>query len=145
MAHNVSAVSTKIQINGIGTISDFADDQSPFEVEPIDIGGSGMNICGDLVYWQKSNPIQLKISVIPESVSDSKLYQAFNRHKVRHNEVGQLDDKGYTINITQTQGARQKYARTYNCAFPMNMPFISVSNDGRHTGKTYTFVCEDNV
>lgn len=145
MAHNVSAVSTKIQINGIGTISDFADDQSPFEVEPIDVGGSGMNICGDLVYWQKSNPVQLKISVIPESVSDGLLYKAFNEHKVRHNEVANLDDRGYTIQITQRQGSRSMIARTYVGAFPMNMPFISVSNDGRHTGKTYTFVCEDNV
>ena len=143
MAQNVSAVSSKVVIDGCGTISQFADDQSPFEVEPIDIGGTGMNIQGELVFWQKSNPIQIKISVIPNSEDDYKLWRYFNKRKVRDGHVGVMESEGTTITITQNNkfgGAEWVYT---NCV-PMNFPVgVNASNDGRYTGKTYTFVGED--
>ena len=145
MAKNISAVGTKIVIRGLGTgsvtVTDFSDDQTPFDVQAVETGGAGMNIQGDMNFWQKSNMVQISIGVTPDSVSDHKLHAMFCACKVRNGGVGyRIPDRGGQMEITQNGGISESYV----CVVPNQMPAgHSASNDGRFTGRVYTFFAED--
>ena len=145
MGKNISAVGTSITISGLGSrtvvVTDFADDQTPFDVQAIEIGGAGMNINGMMPFWQKSNMVQISIGVIPDSKSDYDLHDMFCACKVRNGGVGnKIPDQGGQMVISQRNGITDSYF----CVVPQNLPpGHSASNDGRFTGKVYTFFAED--
>lgn len=129
MAYNVSAIGTKITVDG-KEITNFADDNTPFSVQPVETGGTAMTIKDTLLFYNRHNGVKIDISVIPDSVSDARLYQISRERE-------QLD-KGFEIVIT-TKDATY----TYTGCFSINDNVgVEATNDGRFKGKTYSFMGE---
>jgi len=72
-------------------ISDFADDSDPFDFPVLQIGDSGMGLNGDLVVWQKPNPIKVTLNVIPGSFSDINLAILLEANRTGKNKSSARD------------------------------------------------------
>lgn len=55
------------------TIADFADDADPIDAPDLQISEAAMGLNGDLVVWNRANPLEVGVNVIPTSQSDVNL------------------------------------------------------------------------
>lgn len=55
------------------TLADFADDADPIDAPDLQISEAAMGLNGDLVVWNRANPLEVGVNVIPTSQSDVNL------------------------------------------------------------------------
>ena len=150
MAVNISGYGLRIVVQASlsfpsgFTITEFADDGDPLDVPALTIGESAMGLNGDLISWSKANPIELTLSVIPNSAGDKNLQILLNnnrpgRGKVPIHDVIQLTAQYSQTSIFQLPGT---YLYT-NGIITSGIPGNSVSSAGRVKTKAYTFSFEN--
>lgn len=139
MAVNLSGTGSWVRV-GAKTITEFADDQSPFEIEDMEVAGTGVNLQGTMTYWAKGATSKIKIGVIPHSDSDEYLRTLLLRTKPSNNSTGIYD---FTMTCMSGAGGR---ARDFKgCVIVSGPPADSVATEGRINGHSYTFVGEETT
>ena len=132
MAYNVSAVGSKVIVDGV-EIKDFADDASPYSVQPIETGGTAMTIKDTLLFYNVHNGVRIDISVLPGSKSDADLYKISKERE--------QSDSGIKIAI-----ANKDNTYIYEGCFSVNDHVgVEAKQDGRLKGKTYSFIGENGT
>ncbi len=122
------------------TISQFADDADPFDSPDIQIRDKGMGLNGDLIVWGKAMPVNVKISVIPDSDDDANLAILLQANKVGagRNPVNDV----ITMIGTYPDGS---FVVLTNGALTDGPAMSSVSSSGRMKSKSYSFSFENNT
>lgn len=76
---NVSGYGASIRLvasttfpNGV-TLTDFADDADPIDAPDLQISEAAMGLNGDLIVWNRANPLECGVNIIPTSESDVNL------------------------------------------------------------------------
>lgn len=122
---DISMAGAVVSIQGSGitvsNITEFSDD-NPISVSDLEVAGSSMNLNGELITWYKPSPIEVSLSLLPNSESDRKL-KAF----IRAVSIG-----GKEVNV----------ADAYISALTITVPILAENRNGstaQATGKCYTF------
>jgi len=142
---------TNISVNGLeislkasitfpqGTpITAFADDSDPFDIPELQIADTGMGANGDLVVFSTPNPIEVSVSVIPNSDDDKNLAFLYEQNRAGKNKKSVKD----VITMTGIYPDDSKITLT-NGALVSGMPGNAASSAGRLKSKTYTFRFEN--
>lgn len=122
------------------TITSFADDADPFDLPSLQIADKAMGGNGDLIGWQKPQPIVVSLSVIPNTQSERLLSVLFETNRVGRGKLAVFDlitmtgiyQDGRTITLT-------------NGFLTDGMPGLSVSSAGRLKTKTFSFAFENEA
>lgn len=119
-------------------IEQFADDADPFDFPDIEIAQIAMGLNGDLLTWSKATPLQVTLSVVPESDDDNNLAVVWQANRVGKNKQSARDiitlvgkyPSGYTVTLT-------------NGKMTNGSPSNSISSAGRMKSKQYKFAFEN--
>jgi hypothetical protein len=122
------------------TITQFADDADPFDIPSIQIRDKGMGLNGDLVSWGKAQPVNIKISVIPDSADDINLAILLRTNKVGAGRNPVTD----TINLVGTYPDGNIIVLN-NGVITDGPPASGVASSGRMKSKEYSFSFENMV
>lgn len=146
MAENITGFGLKVQIVAsttfpVGiTITQFADDADPFDAPSIQIADKAMGLNGDLITWNKANPILATINVIAGSSDDNNLSILFETNRVGKGKLSVNDT------ITMTAIYPDGSTRTYTEGrITDGMPGDSVASEGRQKTKAYLFAFENTI
>lgn len=119
-------------------ITQFADDQPPFEVDPIEVTGSGVGLNGDLVTHTKPVASPVKLSVIPNTSDDADLAAMLQMSR-----AGSPVAAIAIIPTLKVEYPLKGVALTYKMGKMQGGPNgDNVSNEGKIQGKQYSFVFE---
>lgn len=121
-------------------ITNFADDNDPFDFPSMQIGDSAMGLNGDLIIWSKANPIKVTLSVVPQSVDDELLSILFQANRVGKGKANVRD----IITMTGIYPSGQIVVLN-NGFITDGMPGTGVASAGRLKSKTYNFSFENGV
>jgi hypothetical protein len=119
-------------------INQFADDLDPLNISSTKVADKAMSVNGDLAWWSTPSPLEIEISVMPNTTSDINLGLLLEANRVGQGKTGARDQIRLTINypagnfITYTGGA-----------ITDGPVASSVSSQGRLKGKTYRFAFEN--
>lgn len=133
----INLVASKTFPQGI-TLTQFADDADPFDLPSMQIADKAMGVNGDLVVWNRANPIIPTINVIPGSDDDRNLQVLFEQNRVGKGKLGAGDEITMTgiypdgSTITLTKGK-----------ITDGMPGKSLASAGRLKSKAYVFAFEN--
>jgi hypothetical protein len=124
---------------GLG-ITQFADDTDPFDIPDLVVADKAMGLNGDLITWQKPNPINMSISVIPSSDSDINLAILLEANRVGRGKIGARDI--ITMTISYPEG---NFIILQQGVITNGMPASSVASSARLKSKTYGFTFENRI
>ena len=143
---NVSGFGASIRLvasntfqNGV-TLSDFADDADPIDAPDLQISEAAMGLNGDLVVWNRANPLEVGVNIIPTSESDVNLdvLAAANRVGKRKNSAKDV----ITLVLTYPSGmviTLNKGTLTTGSVIP------GIQSQGRVKTRQYRFKFENVV
>jgi hypothetical protein len=144
--NNIGGFGLKIFVNASVTfpigflVTQFADDGDPFDVPNIQIRDKAMGLNGDLVSWGKAQPVNIKISLIPDSQDDINFTILAKTNKVGlgRNPVNDV------INMVGTypDGSVVVLTNGVMTDAPLGS---SVASSGRMKSKEYSFSFENNI
>ena len=120
------------------TITQFADDADPFEVEDLTIADAASGLNGDLVVWSKAAPVTVTLNIIPGSDDDKNLSMLANLNRVGAFKVSTKDV--VSLIGTYPNGTKKAFI---NGAMVVGSPSPSVSSSGRMKTRKYTFKFEN--
>lgn len=141
---DISANGLEIIVKGSVTfpsgfsVTQFADDSDPFDLPDITIADTGMGVNGDLVSWTTPTPIEMNVSVVPNSDDDANLAILFEANRAGKNKRGAKDK----ITITGIYPDGKKVTLT-NGVIISGAPANSGTSSGRMRSKTYGFRFEN--
>ncbi len=141
--HDISAFGFQVSLIAsvtypIGIIlSQWADDQDPFDIPSLQIADSAMGINGDLIKWSKANPVKITLSVVPNSRDDALLAILLQANRVGRGKVSANDE--ITIVGVYPTG---RIITLSPGVITDGMPGNAVSTAGRLKSKTYAFSFE---
>lgn len=144
MSLNVTGFGSTLYITASETfpigfpITQFPKDVDPLEVSVQPITEVEMGVNGDMMTWASANPIEVKISVIPDDTDDLNLSILHNANRVSRGKTSAGDV--ITLVVVLPSG---KISRYTNGVITDGPPAGSVSSAGRIKTKTYTFMFED--
>ena len=121
-------------------ITEFADDNDPFDLPSLQIADSAMGLNGDLISWSKANPIKVTINVIPGSFSDINLGILLEANRVGRGKIGARD----TITLTGIY-PDGRFITLTSGIITDGLPGNAVSSAGRLKTKTYNFSFENKI
>ena len=121
-------------------ISQFPDDADPITAEPINIAESAMGLNGDLIVWQKAEPIKLSFSVIPGGDDDDNLAILADNNRVAKGKFPVQDS--ITIVKIFPNGNTETYANGILMSAPVG---TGIASTGRLKTKTYSFAFEQKI
>jgi hypothetical protein len=121
-------------------LTQFADDQDPFDLPSIQVTDKAMGLNGDLITWSKANPIITSVALIPGTDDDRNMAVLLEANRVGKGKSSVQDvitltgvyPDGRTITLTEGR-------------ITDGMPGNGVSSAGRLKSKTYSFVFENKV
>lgn len=121
-------------------ITQFADDADSIDMPGITIAEVAMGMNGNLVSWNRANPLPLTINVVPGSEDDQNLAVLANANRVAQGKVNALDI--ITLNVVYPDGRQISFTggKLVNAQFGN-----SISNAGRLKSKSYQFMFEKFV
>lgn len=86
---NISGFGLQIQVvasttfpNQGFTITQFADDADPLDIPELRIAESAMGLNGTMIVWQRPEPVEIAINVVPDSPDDQNLAQLFFANRI---------------------------------------------------------------
>jgi len=144
MANNVSGYGFIMSLAASYTfpsgfvITQFADDADPVTSEPVNIGDATMGLNGDLITWQKAEPLKLSISVITGSDDDVNLSIIADNNRVGKGKFPVQDE--ITLTKIFPDGSIEVYSNGIMVSAPVG---TGVGSSGRLKTKTYGFVFEN--
>lgn len=147
MSQDISGFGLKLRVVASVTfpvlgfeVSQFADDADPFDAPSLKIAGSSMGVNGDAMYWATAVPINIKVSVIPESDDDLNLSLLLEANRAgRGKRVA--GDSIDLIAIYPNGNTKS----LLNGRIMEGMPVTSVAGSGRMKTKEYMFTFENKV
>lgn len=86
------------------TLADFADDADAIDAPDLQISEAQMGLNGDLVVWNRANPLEVALNVIPTSQSDVNLDVLAQANRVGKNKTSAQDV--ITLVISYASGMR---------------------------------------
>ena len=104
---------------------DFGDEGAPVEFQNVEEVGTSGNLNGTLITWSRYQPIQMDISLIPNSASDVKLRNLF-----------------YAQHLGGAGGAAVNQSSVVIKSATLTVPAITTTDEGAVTGSgssTFTF------
>lgn len=122
-------------------VSQFSDDQDPWDFPELTIAESAMGANGNLVTYSTPNPIELTISVIPDWNGDARnLSIAFDNNRPGSNKALLRD------NITAVITTKDNISVSLiNGSFISGVPFVSGQSAKRYKTLSYKFHFENGV
>lgn len=152
---DVSGVYPKVTIVSTGippiiTLSHFADDSNPIDVDQIEVTGHGINVNGELVTWEKPTAYIVSVSVLAGTEEATSLNTLL---ETSHARAGANFVLAPTVTLTKKIGVRNILGiitsddgETYTNGRIVSGPAgTSVDSEGRKTSQTYTFVFENKI
>jgi hypothetical protein len=136
---SVSIIASKTFPIGL-YLTEFADDADPFDIPSLQIADKAMGLNGDLIIWSKPNPINIVLSVIPNSFTDINLAILLEANRVGRGKIGARD----IITMTTSYPAGN-FIILQNGAITDGMPASSVASSARLKTKTYGFTFENRI
>lgn len=134
----VNIVASQTFPNGF-TVTEFPDDQNPFDSQPVRIAESGMGTGGHHVVWQKPNLIPFSLSVIPNTESHRNLDVLAEANRMsKHKGRVPLDE--ITIKILYPNGKVTTLTGGMIAEAPQ---VLGASSAGKLNTQTYQFAFED--
>jgi hypothetical protein len=140
MSNDVSGFGIRVQLVASSTfpsgisLSQFADDADPFDIPSVNIGDTAMGVNGDLVKWNKANPIKITINVIPGSDDDLNLAVLLEANRVGRGKTSAQDDIDVTAVYPDGSVATLSGGMITDGMFA-----ASVASSGRQKSKAYQF------
>lgn len=119
------------------TVTEFPDDTDPFDVPEVSIADSAMSINGELLVWSKPVPIEITVSVIPNSAADKNFEAIFNANLPTRNQKGARDE--ITISVVYPDGKIRNLAAGF---MHTGSPMLGGSSAGRMKTRSYKFTFE---
>lgn len=119
-------------------ITQFADDADPIDSPSQQLADVGMGLNGDMVFWRTPQPIQVTLSVIPNSDDDRNLSILANANRVAKGKVSSTDE--ITMTISYVSGETRMLT---GGVITDGMLGGSVASAGRLKTKTYIFKFEN--
>ena len=152
---DVSMAGASIVINAAGLksepITDFADDGTPIEIPNLEVAGGNMNLNGLLVTWTKPAPVNISFTLIPGSVSESRL-RAFlasvhigGKGDTVSNALISTLVLTYPTYFSNNGSTNRKNAKTVtfsNGRLLSGPPAVGSNNDGKASSTTWNFMFE---
>ncbi len=93
------------------TLDGFADDGDPADAPDLTISDTGMGLNGDLLVWNRANPLEVGVNVIPTSQTDVNLHILAQANRVGKGKTSARDVITLVMNypsgmvVTLTRGA----------------------------------------
>lgn len=144
MSMNVSAFGLRVQVvasvtfpNGF-TVTQFPDDADAIDMPETTVGEAGMGPNGDLIQWQRPNPLPFSMNVIPGSDDDQNLTTLFDANRVGKGKVGARD--AITITVMYPDGRQATLAQAM-CQTAVLVR--GVAANGRAKTKNFKFLAEN--
>jgi hypothetical protein len=145
MANDISGFGLQVQLrasvtfpSGV-TLTQFADDADPLDMQAIQIADKAMGLNGDLITWGKATALPMVLNVIPGSEDDRNLAVLFNANRVGKGKTPSRDV------ITATVMYPDGKQRTLSAGkMTDGMVGNSVASSGRMKTKAYTFAFEND-
>lgn len=122
------------------TISAWADDANPIDVETLTIADTGMGVNGDLVVWNTPNPIRITLRPIPNSDGDVNLQILLDANRVAKNKTSVQDID--TLVINYPDGTVRSFV---NGKLVTGTPALGVASNARLQTREYQFVFENKL
>jgi len=146
MSYDISGYGLQLQIvasitfpAGV-TITQFADDADPFDLPSIQIAEKAMGLNGDLIIWAKAQPINVTVSLVPNSPDDINLQILLEANRVGRGKLNIKDD----ITLTGIYPDNSKIT-LIGGKITDGMPGNSVASAGRLKSKSYIFTFENRI
>jgi hypothetical protein len=152
---DVSGVFPKVTIVSTGippliNVTKFADDSNPVDVEHIEVTGHAVNVCGELVTWEKPSAYLVSISVLCGTDDDAALTLLLEES---HARAGAGFSLAPTVNMRTALGKRNVLGvvttddgTTYtNGRIVSGRPGAAIDSEGKKLSNTYMFVFENAV
>lgn len=146
MTTDVSGFGAQVQIKASVTfpqgfvVSQFADDADPFDFPSIQVGETAMGLNGDLIAWNKANPLAITLNVIPNSEDDINLGLLLEANRVGKGKTSARDV--ITIVTVYPNGATLTLSEGVITNGP---PGNSIASAGRLKSKAYQFAFENKT
>lgn len=140
MTTNISALGTQVTVVAVPTfpqgftITEFPGDNDPVSIEDVEVSNVEMGVNGDMVAWNKANPIPVELNVIPNSEADKNLQIIMSTNRAAKNKVSVADD--ITMVITYADGTRKTLT---GGVIMQGAVANSITSDSRIKTKTYSF------
>ena len=145
---SVTVVSTGIP--PLINITKFADDSNPIDVENIEVVGHALNVCGELITWEKPAAYLVTVSVLCGTEDDKSLTLLLEGS---HAVAGKGFALAPTVTLRSSIGRRSMLgivesedANTYtNGRIVSGRPGAAVDSEGKKLSNSYTFVFENCI
>lgn len=122
------------------TVTAWADDANPIDVETLQIGDTGMGVNGDLVTWSTPSPIRITLRPIPNSEGDANLQILLSSNRVAKNKTSVQDIITMVVNYPDST------VKTFTNGKLINgTPALGVASNARLQTREYQFVFENQV
>lgn len=120
------------------TITQFSNDADAFDFPLLEIADGVMGVNGDLLVWNKANPIKTSVNVVPEGEDDENLSILFAANRVGQGKASARDIITFSLILPNGNLV------TFSDGFIISgMPATAVSGEGRMKTKQYEFMFQN--
>lgn len=116
------------------TVDAYADDADPIDMPEIDIAATGMDVNGNLYYWNSPVPLDFTVNVNPGTEADRNLSILFEANRAAKGKTTARDN----ITIVQTMPDGSTVSLS-DGVIVKGAPGVSVASAGRKKSKSYLF------
>lgn len=121
-------------------VTSFSDDTDAIDFPSIQIADKAMGVNGDLITWAKANPVNVTVSLIPDTPDDIALSLLLNANRPGYGKTIARDI--ITLSIIYPTG---NIIVLENGSITDGVPINSVASVGRIKTRTYSFSFENYV
>jgi hypothetical protein len=121
-------------------LTQFSDDGDALDIQNLDIADTAMGLNGDLLIWNKANPIKATINIVADSDDDQFLDILLTANRVAKGKNSARDIITLTANYPSG-----KIITLTNGTLTTGIPGISVASAGRFKTKPYAFAFENAI
>lgn len=132
-------IASRIYPAGI-TLTQFADDADPFDLQSLQVSDTAMGLNGDLITWSKANPLKLTLNLIPGS-EDDKLLGIL----LEANRVGRGKDSTRDVIVLTFTYPDGTFVTFTSGVITDGVPGRGVASSGRLKTRAYSFAFENKV
>lgn len=116
------------------TVSELASDTDPIVIDDVEVNNTEVGVNGDVASWKRATTINLELSVIPKTESDTNLKILLNANRLAKNKVAINDD--ITLILTEADGT----ITTFSGGVIVSGPVAdTIGSDSKIRTKTYRF------
>lgn len=122
------------------TLTQFADDSDPLDVDNTEIAGYGVGLNGDLVVHDKPSAIPMRVALIPGSEDHQKLNRIWEVNRTTKNKLS-VQDRIQAV-VRYPDGETVSLTEGYMLSGP---PLTGGNAEGKKKTPVYGFVFEGRV